>query len=340
MPTPFKINQRGKFFDVHSGKNNIRKWFFFWRNGGVVDLRHRRHRLWIIGSIFLLIIVSFFGLKNLFTRAEVISFHASTCLGSWQNPEKAQGKPENLTIKSSLLSEENSAIFWSSDNQIFCGQFVPEDFETEGNIKNISLTFVWEVQGFDNADQGIEVIETPMNLDQESQSETDSEPETTNSVETAPEDKTTNEEQPTKKESEPQNEEVAPEGPTSFIRFIRSNPAHAQTPSSETENTPPEIILTEPAEPVTEPVESAPVETAEPENADDADAEEIGSENLPEPESDIEKSLDEAQSIEEVLEILKPQVYEPTEHFLKINYSLDGQDWLELETVGPDNWQN
>src|SRR3989344_5240629 len=106
MKSLFKNNKGGKFFDVHAPNiNALKRWLFFWREGGVVNLRQRKYRLLMAGGVFLIVILSFFGLRNILTRAEVANFHAATCLGTWQNPEKAQETPADAPLEDETIPE-------------------------------------------------------------------------------------------------------------------------------------------------------------------------------------------------------------------------------------------
>ncbi|MBU6500827.1 MAG: hypothetical protein KGJ89_01765 [Patescibacteria group bacterium] len=145
-----KRNAR-RFSDVHhSRKKGWRAWFnFLGKHGKTVNLKppfYKRYPV-VAGFIVVLAVVSVFGAKRLFTRAEVADFYPSNCLGSWQGPQNAQGKPEMLApiSTSTIFGEDNSAVFNSGTGQIFCGGFLPGNYASSSDIKSVGLTFVWQV---------------------------------------------------------------------------------------------------------------------------------------------------------------------------------------------------
>src|SRR3989344_5464117 len=144
-PSRWKKETRS-VFDVHAASRGdfftrIRNIFF----GRTIDLKpkYRVRHPWITGAFTLaLVALATVGFNRLFVRAEVEDFYPSTCLGTWQSVESAQGKPEMLTppSASTTFSDNNSALFLSGNGQIFCGGFVPSDYEAKGEIKNVGLT--------------------------------------------------------------------------------------------------------------------------------------------------------------------------------------------------------
>ncbi|RJP43100.1 hypothetical protein C4587_03020, partial [Candidatus Parcubacteria bacterium] len=83
--------------------------------------------------------------RNLLTRAEVADFFPTACLGTWKNVTNAQGEPETLNAADTEITEANSAVYEGGLSQIFCGAFVPPDYEPKGNITHVGLTLVWRV---------------------------------------------------------------------------------------------------------------------------------------------------------------------------------------------------
>ncbi|MBI2035115.1 MAG: hypothetical protein HYT12_00325 [Candidatus Liptonbacteria bacterium] len=102
----------------------------------------------ILTSLSGALIVALFLYTTGLTRADVQQFYAGKCLGSWQNPQFAEGMTET-TIGTSTFSNENSATLTpsaSSSEQIFCGGFLPPDYEAKGVIDHIALSFVWNLE--------------------------------------------------------------------------------------------------------------------------------------------------------------------------------------------------
>ena len=88
---------------------------------------------------FVLIIFIFFIFFRPKTRADLVYFYPQTCLGSFVNPEKAQGERE--VDNPDLINELNSAVYYSGFKEIYCGNF--QGPAKEGNIKRITLYFNW-----------------------------------------------------------------------------------------------------------------------------------------------------------------------------------------------------
>lgn len=86
-----------------------------------------------------LIIFIFFIFFRPKTRADLVYFYPQTCLGSFVNPEKAQGERE--VDNPDLINELNSAVYYSGFKEIYCGNF--QGPAKEGNIKRITLHFNW-----------------------------------------------------------------------------------------------------------------------------------------------------------------------------------------------------
>ncbi len=83
----------------------------------------------------LLILLLYFYKKE--AKTEVIFFYPQNCLGSFINPEKAQGEPE--VNNPDLINESNSAVYLGGFKEIYCGNF--QGPVNEGEIQNITLKF-------------------------------------------------------------------------------------------------------------------------------------------------------------------------------------------------------
>lgn len=99
----------------------------------------------ILGFVFL-IIISFIFNYFLFSRAEILEFYPSSCLGGWQNPQNAQGKPElESNVKSEDFNDNNSAILKNIISEIYCGNFKGDVLENT-IPKKVFLKFSWLIQ--------------------------------------------------------------------------------------------------------------------------------------------------------------------------------------------------
>ncbi|MFA6354351.1 MAG: hypothetical protein WCX12_01545 [Candidatus Paceibacterota bacterium] len=343
-----KVFKKNRFF--------IRK-----RHGAVVNLkpspRWKKSILFLsgllIGSIFL------FAVDRIFTLAEVADFNPATCLGSWQNPENAQGGPENLDKQTESVSftAENSATFVNIENQIFCGQFLPSDYNGEGEIKNVGLTLIW---GAKNLDEPV-IEETKPKFIEAIES-------TSTASSTAPADKPS-------ERSESSTVSGVFRFPFTELAFaqdvgattlpsVPSEPPKSDNPPTPIEiSTPPAVdntvILPAPISdsPKNEngvkseteevvPSKAADTKISEPEATTPTSSEVIGPAIVAPLE--LITSSSEAATVPEFIatstvsttpmDAIVP--LPPDDNFLEVRYSFDGQTWLPLQKVGPNNFRN
>jgi hypothetical protein len=100
-----------------------------------VDFVKRKH-FWVA---FILIVFLFFIVFRPQTKADLVYFYPQTCLGSFVNPEKAQGERE--VDNPDLINESNSAVYYSGFKEIYCGNF--QGPIKEGEVKKATLHFNW-----------------------------------------------------------------------------------------------------------------------------------------------------------------------------------------------------
>lgn len=98
-----------------------------------------KRKRYLIAAFVVLLAVVFYAALKYSANAEVAVFYSGKCLGTWQNPNKAQGKPE--VENADLINEDNSAFFDGGIKEIYCGDFQGE--VPKGKIKNIQLKFNW-----------------------------------------------------------------------------------------------------------------------------------------------------------------------------------------------------
>ncbi len=103
----------------------------------MIDFIKRKH-FWIT---FILTIFLFFIVFKFQTKANSAYFYPQTCLGSFVNPEKAQGERE--VDNPDLINELNSAVYYSGFKEIYCGNF--QGPIKEGEIKKVTLHFNWVI---------------------------------------------------------------------------------------------------------------------------------------------------------------------------------------------------
>jgi hypothetical protein len=98
----------------------------------------KKKGLWLIFFIIFLLVFIVFKHK---TKADLVYFYPQTCLGSFVNPEKAQGQKE--VDNPDLINESNSAVYYGGFKEIYCGNF--QGPIKEGKIKRITLHFNWVI---------------------------------------------------------------------------------------------------------------------------------------------------------------------------------------------------
>ncbi len=138
----FRIYKFGKLFFRHQIKrNNFGK--------VVDLKRASRMGRWIYLGLAgaVIAVFSIFFVNKFFGHAEVAYFYPQNCLGEWQNSEKAQDAPENFGTDLNSFDDSNSATSDFLSNKIFCGNFMADGFEGRGEIGRVSLTLVWNIEG-------------------------------------------------------------------------------------------------------------------------------------------------------------------------------------------------
>jgi hypothetical protein len=103
----------------------------------MIDLVKSKN-FWIV---FILVVFLFFIIFRPQTKADLVYFYPQTCLGSFVNPEKAQGEREVNSLD--LINELNSAVYYSGFKEIYCGNF--QGPIKEGEIKKVTLHFNWVI---------------------------------------------------------------------------------------------------------------------------------------------------------------------------------------------------
>jgi len=87
----------------------------------------RGHKMGII-AVLALIFAGIAARYALVGFASTVDFYPSLCMGSWQNVQNVLGKPDlPLDAPSSSFTALNSAIFVTSTDQVFCGNFLGAD---------------------------------------------------------------------------------------------------------------------------------------------------------------------------------------------------------------------
>lgn len=93
-------------------------------------------KYYILATILVLVGAIYFILRKE-AKSELIYFSPQSCLGSFINPEKAQGEPE--VSNPDLINESNSAVYLGGFKEIYCGDF--QGPVKDGEIQKITLKF-------------------------------------------------------------------------------------------------------------------------------------------------------------------------------------------------------
>lgn len=347
-------------YDIHTRPSRTLTDFF--RSPRTVNLRkkiYKRYPLLTIGFIFLLIPVLFFAGRKLFIRAEVADFYPGTCLGTWQNPAHAQREPETWDAVGSTFTDANSALFSGTSSQIFCGGFVPEDFLPAGEIKNVGITLVWQV----GEKEPSRTVSTSTPMPPES---------ATTTTENASSSSTPIESSSTislllrglnRFVILPVFAQTAPEGGANETTTIEAPPSSAslETSTASTSTQEPASTTQAVSAPVTQESASgtstATTTTTATNGLASTTEKSIPSPSVPtdamsepppeEPSNTIVTSvvpeaLDAAASSTAASSTVDLEAPEPPpdENFLEVRYSTDGQAWIEIAKVNPNNWEH
>jgi hypothetical protein len=98
----------------------------------------------IPGLIGVLVLAGFFG-RLFVSRANIAQFYPTSCLGGWQNPQNASGKPDlEIGAREDEFNAENSAFLGDVISQIFCGGFEGET-PADADLRRAVLKFSWRV---------------------------------------------------------------------------------------------------------------------------------------------------------------------------------------------------
>ncbi|MBI4094649.1 MAG: hypothetical protein HY435_00445 [Candidatus Liptonbacteria bacterium] len=338
-----RTNKRRRYLDVHIARpKRFRRLSRWLEDHRVVNLKPTFYERYPLGVVLALVVAGaglFFAQKFL-TRAEVADFHPATCLGEWQNPHLAQGEPQNLNSKEGLFSDENSSVYAGGNHKVFCGNFVPDDFEARGNIQNVGLTLLWQVG--ERAAPAEEISTSTSRGDDMTPLE-DPDPASGEPVEPVEGSLPPAPPQPAIKEAPPAEPEPPPSGeipePTnntttvpipesSKLEILKQRTASLlqfffKPASAQEAGTGEGIIIEEPPA-LPDPV---PPEGGEEDGDASSSTAPLGGE-------------ENATSTTATSTIPEPIIEEPPdENFLKVTYSLDGQSWEELARVHTGNWE-
>ncbi|MBI4084973.1 MAG: hypothetical protein HY432_00490 [Candidatus Liptonbacteria bacterium] len=370
MKASGKAKQSRVFSDIHPAKRP--KGILGRLHDLTVNLKpsfYKKHRFTVLFMAVILVFGSAFTIRHLLIRAEVANFYAGTCLGTWQTPSNAQGEPETEdNATSSELNSSNSAFYKyndapQGDQTIFCGSFIPSDFEAEGDVKNVALNLFWQVgvaatsseqQTTISGDEQITDSQTPVETVSSTTSSTglsatssvidefSSAPETSSSSETVTSPAPSSSDPVPPAEQQPVSTSTATSTPanssstTSFLFDMFSkltNRAFAQEVSSTIPvSSSPDSFVSDSAT-----TSSGQASTTTTTNSTTGVSVIFMDSNSSDTASSTPVPSDSAPQTGETKLIQDPV---QDKSFADISYSTDGQNWISFRKVNPDNWRD
>lgn len=350
------LSLRPTYFVIKIDKQKIRELF-------------SKDKYFIGYGLVVLLVLAVSSLSNP-TKADVVNFYPTSCLGGWENPENATGAPSlEKDEKIESFNEENSARMRGTSD-IFCGGFEGE-IPPEAIANSFSLSFrisvddgsvkhskteilvVPETEDVRVGTDNIEIIEIENSGDeiqsvdsienQELDSGTDS-TETVQSeevpsvspevIEQVIEAETPAEESPEPVSSpEPEPSPAEPAGESAFLRFF-TKIVHAEgedTPSVDTtESQTVEVVVDEPV--VIEEIPEPQSENLE--QADTSSSEVINIDRSSSENGEVDLDSTPNEDSENIAEVI------PNDAILKIVYTLDGEKWVSLGYVSMSSWKD
>lgn len=308
----------------------------------------------IIFSFFGIFVLIFLIARYLYlTKAETVEVYPSSCLGGWQNPQNAAGKPDlSKDAPASSFNKNNSAYLSNAISQIYCGNFEGSSPDSNLQIKRAYLTFSWlvlsqeEEQSLISNSSFIQEINTEnsstiqvVNPISNSVSNTTTETSTDNSAETQTETQTQN---PTENSTTPQN-------PTSETQTPQTPEPEMQNPAPNPENPPiinflPKLLFSKVF--AEENLTSTPkIDEQSTTNQNIFDLSNttntLNNTNEQNQTSSLENtSTQENSTNTEDLNQNNNQIQIPQDAFLEVLYTLDGENWKHAGFVTKSNWKN
>jgi hypothetical protein len=297
-----KNDSERKVFDVHASRRNSHPLY----GHNVINLKPKfriRHPLIFTFVFFALLFVLFIGIRQFSTRAEVQDLYPTTCLGNWQNVANAEGVPETLNVPSPSFSPDNSAAYDASGTEIYCGGFLPPSFATSGQITNVGLTLVWQIE-----DAPTSSTMTATTTAESTVSETSSTPDITTASSSDDATDTTD------------VTDTSVATTTDDVSTPTSTPVPTPTPAPD---------------PTTDSSSTSFIRRLIPfAFADDADSGTILSASTT---TTIASDTDASNT---AITAVEQPVSTPDDNFLDVSYSTDGQTWISVGEVNMSNWQN
>ncbi len=351
------LSLRPNYFVIKIDKQKIRELF-------------GKEKYFIGYGLVILLVLAVSSFSNP-TKADIVNFYPTSCLGGWENPENATGAPsleEDESIES--FNEENSTRMRGSSD-IFCGGF-EGDIPPDAIANSFSLSFrisvddgsvehkksevlvVPETEDVRVGTDNIEIIEIDSTTEGNQTTDSseileesidgESTPSTTPeesvieipSDEVVPVESSPEPEAPSESTQPEESSEQAPDstGESAFMRFF-TKIVHAEgEDSSVIENIPEDRVVD------TSIVEVDLTDTQTQETQEVAEIDVSSSEVINIDRPDTEDAVSESEEgINEDSTSNEPEVV-PNDAILKITYTLDGEKWTSLGYISMSSWKD
>ncbi len=362
MKTPGEQREKRDVFDVGPNvkKTPSRRHFFkypFYVYGrNVLNLKPKfriRHPwAWAVGFVAI-IVVSFLGIRQLSTKADVHDFSPTTCLGNWQDVANAEGRPQTMGDPNPSFSAANSATY-TTGTEIYCGGFLPPSFATSGQITNVGLTLVWQIGDASTSSVATSASTTPAvstGASAPATSSDDSISSGTNSTSSDDGATVAGSSTPTSSSISSTASSSASDATVDELSTDTSSPVSASVPDTSSSS----ASNTDAAQASTPDVVSSPdpasVSTPAPTPAPTADssstsfirqlipfafADDVSSGTVSIADTTTAETASDTAATSTSISAPAPI---PDENFLDVSYSTDGQTWVSVGEVNMSNWQ-
>jgi|GEM_PF-5364552 len=92
------------------------------------------------------------------SQASSVSFYPTSCLGTWEDARKAQGRPEAASVDG--IGPDNAAMLERRSQDLYCGSFEGGEIPAEAAVRAMSLSLVWRL-----SDERVEAVKVVLPAD-------------------------------------------------------------------------------------------------------------------------------------------------------------------------------
>lgn len=266
-------------------------------------------------AIACIIVVGSYAIFSNSSKANTALFYATQCLGGWENPELAEGKPSlDDGAAGELFTRENAAILKNTQGVLYCGGFegeIPKDSIPNKFIFHVS----WTIDNGEVSHEPVRAVDPIDALPVETEVEVIVPEDDAATDEIKSEEEIKKEEE---KKDEAKPEEKTPE-PTAWQRLFGKRVLAQEVAEVKTE------VKTE-VQPEIKP-------EIKPETKIEAAGEVLP--EIPVEEAGVENP---SENTDDTIVILPPSAEPVSQDFMLIEYSFEGKEWYPLTYINPSNW--